>query len=164
MKLYEIADNQRAYFDKLIESAGELTPELEAEGNTICSDMKQKVTDCLAYRIELEAQYEAIANEYKRLELLQYQKARELAAFEAYMLRCLGPDCKIETALGRLSFSSTYKTEVLNTEEIPEELWHYYEPKTPDPKPDLAKAIELHKQGLPTPGIKVFKNYSLRVR
>jgi len=162
MKLYEISDAQRRYFDKLIESAGELTPELEAEGNTICSDMKQKVADCIGYLRELTNDSEAIELEVERLKDMLVKKNDEINRFKNYMLYCLGPDCKVETPIGKLSFRKSERVEVVDESLLPEELWHHYE--APKPKPDLAKALSLHRTGIEVPGVKFVPNYSIQIK
>lgn len=158
MKLYEIADAQRQFFEAVIEADGVLTPELETIGNNITSDLRQKARDCIGYFTELCMQCDSIKLEMARLSDLSKSYQYRIEKFEAYMLRCLGPDVKIETSLGKLSFRGSNSTEVYDESIVPAEYW-----VTPAPKPHIDKARIL-REATNIPGVNIVKNYSLQIK
>lgn len=158
MKLYEIADAQRRFFDQVIDNDGVITPELEAEGNAISSDLKSKARDCIAYYQEIQRQIDAIKHEQARLSDFRSSVEHTLNTFESYLLRCLGPESKIETSLGKLSFRGSNSTEVYDESIVPEEYW-----TTPTPKPHIDRARIL-REAANIPGVNIVKNYSLQIK
>lgn len=158
LKLYEISAAQRQFFDAVTDLHGELTPELEEAGNRIKSDLKEKVHDCIAYYKSLEYELNAFELEIARLNVLKGIHEQRLESFERYLLRCLGPETKIETSIGRLSFRESKATEVYDVDAVPVDYWVY-----PHPVARIDKTRIL-REGKPIPGVKITPNYSLQIK
>jgi len=144
--LYNITQQYREQLNKLEESEGLLTPELEEELMIVEKELEQKSINYGLYIKEKENTIEVIKNEIKRLQKLlkanqkriDYLKSNIERAMEEFGVK------KVESDLINLSLRKSEKIEIINEKEIPAIYMREKITVTPD-KTKIKKAIKNHK-------------------
>lgn len=85
LHLWEISDAHEALAEKLEQAGGEITPELEAEWDTLTGSFEAKAEGCALYVRELSANAAAAKEEADRLEALYKSLAAKAQRMKAYL-------------------------------------------------------------------------------
>lgn len=86
MKLYEISERYRTCLDRVALSDGEISPEIEAELDSISTDLRQKVDAICKFEAESAAWVNSAKHEIKRLQTLCSQKEKSSERLSEYIL------------------------------------------------------------------------------
>lgn len=157
MKLYEIKQELDDLLAVIEEADGELSADEEGQLERIYTDREAKAEACARWMLNQEALIKARKEEIKRLQDLNKSAERGIENLTHYMVRNLGPEFQAQSALGRIYFKHTVRTEVLDEDLISEEYRNYKTSWTPM-KAEAKKAFEA---GHCPAGFKFVDNFTL---
>lgn len=162
MRLYEISSDILAVLSQTHPETGELAEDLAGRLDALEASRAAKIAACVAFKLQREAEAEAIAGELARLASLKRRAEADAARIEAYLMDDLG-------RLGEERFDHPVfgfdlrmcppSVSIADGAVLPPE---YTRSKV---EPDKAKIMYAHKAGIPLPaGVTVARRLRLAVR
>mgnify|MGYP002510506886 CR=1 FL=1 len=158
--LFDITAEQRRINDALMESGGELTPELEEALLVNADNFAVKVDGYATSIRKFEALAEAADAEIKRIHAIKKSatnSAKRLKEALAYGMEVMGYD-KVDIGLNKLSFRSSTAVNITDEVRIPNQ---YIKVETKIDKESLKRDL---KAGLVIEGAELVTNRNLQLR
>ena len=158
--LFNITAEQRRINDALMESGGELTPELEEALLVNAENFAVKVEGYATSIRKFEALAEAADAEIKRIQAIKKtatNSAKRLKESLAYGMEVMGMD-KAEIGLNKLSFRTSTAVNITDEVRIPNK---YIKVETKIDKESLKRDL---KAGLVIEGAELVTNKSIQIR
>lgn len=158
--LFDITAEQRRINDALMESGGELTPELEEALIVNADNFAVKVEGYATSIRKFEALSDAADAEIKRIQAIKKtatNSAKRLKEALAYGMEVMGVD-KAEIGLNKLSFRSSTAVNITDEVRIPNQ---YIKVETSIDKMALKKDLQA---GLVIEGAELVTNRNLQIR
>ena len=160
--IYQIENEYRILAENLIESGGELTPEIETQLQISKSDLQNKSVSYSFVIKQLESDISQIDVEVKRLNDLKKARSKTVERLEETLkdAMVLFDIQKIESPLVTISLRSSESVEVMHLALLPEQ---YKKCSTPLWSADKIKIKEAIKAGETVEGAILVKNQSLQI-
>jgi hypothetical protein len=160
MRLYDLETKLDEIMHELEENGGELTPALEQALSEIELAREKKIDGMLAMYRSYLAKAEAAKAELEYFKKLKERNEKASESLEKFLLYCLGPEAKLETRFGKLTFRKTDVCECCNESLVPDA----YKKETLVVKPNIAMAKQTFKEGGEVPGFVMKNNFHLNLR
>ena len=159
--LYQITKAQQELFDFIIESEGEITPDVEESLKLNAENFETKARGYIWMIKKLEAENITIVEERNRLERIEKRNNKLIEKLKESMkfaLEVFGESKKVDTFT--LSLRKSKSVEILDADSIPSD---YRTIKTTETinKTEIKKAIE---SGLPVAGATIKENNNLQIK
>lgn len=172
MNLYEITSEFKDIEQQLIESGGELTPELEERLAINTNEFEAKMEAYAKIRTNHVGDCESIDSEIQRLGELKASKQKIISLLETRMrdaLLVMGQQDKkgvwrLKTALFEMSSRKSSRVEIVNPDAIPQKYWIMPEPVLPQPYPSKDAIKEAISAGEQIDGAMIVVNYSIKIK
>lgn len=161
--IYQIENEYRLLAENLIESGGELTPEIESQLQISKADLQNKSVSYSFVIKQLESDISQIDAEIKRLNDLKKARSKTVEKLEETLkdAMVLFDIQKIETPLVNISLRNSESVEVLHLALLSEE---YKKCSTPVWSADKIKIKEAIKAGEAVEGAILVKNQSIQIK
>ena len=159
--LYKITQKQQELFDFILESEGEITPDVEESLKINAENFESKARSYIWMIKKLESENVTISNELERLKHIEKRNDKLIDRLKESMkmaLEIFGESKKIDTFT--LSLRKSKSVEIIDAELIPEA---YRVVKTTETinKIEIKKAIE---SGLTVSGATIKENNNLQIK
>lgn len=158
--LFDITAEQRRINDALMESGGELTPELEEALLVNAENFAVKVNGYATSIRKFDALAEAADAEIKRIQAIKKSatnSAKRLKEALAYGMEVMGMD-KVDMGLNKLSFRTFTAVNIIDEVRIPNQ---YIKVETSIDKMALKKDLQA---GMVIEGVELVTNRNLQIR
>ena len=161
--IYQIESEYRLLAESLIESGGELTPEIETQLQISKSDLQNKSVSYSFVIKQLESDILQIESEVKRLNDLKKARSKTVERLEETLKNAmiLFDVQKIESPLVTISLRNSESVEVLHLALLPDE---FKKTSIPVVSADKAAIKEAIKEGIVVQGAILKKNQSIQIK
>ncbi len=161
--IYQIENEYRLLAENLIESGGELTPEIETQLQIIKADLQNKSVSYSFVIKQLESDISQIDAEVKRLNDLKKARSKTVERLEETLKNAmiLFDIQKIESPLVTISLRDSESVEVLHLAILSDE---YKKTSVPVVSADKIKIKEAIKAGETVEGAILVKNQSIQIK
>lgn len=159
--LYNINEEQRLLVNQLIESEGELTPELEEALEMNQKNRNQKAVAYLEVISRQEATVKMIEEEIKRLQALKKTKTNIVTRLKDNLLNCVKAFGAFE--VGTLKFGTRKSTVLIVDDEKIDKIPNEYKTKVTTIKVDKTAIKKALKDGAELEGCRLQENLNLKI-
>ncbi len=158
--LFEITQDYLAIYEKLEETEGELSPELEAALQITQQELALKGTNYVHIIKKYEAELAGLKVYEEQIAKLKKRKNKAIEYLEERLLEAVNKFGNIETEIFTITTRKSESVEISFSDTIPSE---YLNSKTTI-TPDKAKIKEAIKKGIIVPGAELVENKNLSIK